>query len=404
MAEVRFRLVLFLIAMLAGIGQVTNTIYVPAMSMIANDLSANPSSVQAVIGMYLISYGASQFIYGPLSDYFGRRPLVLIGISIFCLGSILAFSAQVFWCLLLGSFIQGCGIGVAGVMARTVARDIYTGRQLHTASSYMSIALIVAPLVGPFLGGVLSTFWGWRANFEFLFVMGLAVLVCEYSYFPETNRHVRSAQTQLKYAMLGFKTILCNTQFQGYMMCLLVTFAGVAVFEAVGGLLFGRVLHYSPLVVSLLFITPLPGFLLGSYLAAQLNKKLSMNQIMLLGITMLAAGAFSMLWLALLGHITVIAILLPATLYLFGGGILFPTATAGALEPFGDSAGKAGALLGGIQNIGAALCTFVSATLPVKSQLPLACILSVLTLMVASVFFKVVFVPVGLGGASVVDE
>src|SRR5258708_5572995 len=88
MPEIRFSFILFLLASIACVGQMTNTMFVPAIDLIANDLHVNPGSVQSVMGVYLFAYGMSQFIYGPLSDWYGRRPVVLVGLAIFCCGSL----------------------------------------------------------------------------------------------------------------------------------------------------------------------------------------------------------------------------------------------------------------------------------------------------------------------------
>jgi len=387
MSATRFFTIISLVAGLTAVGQIANTIYVPGMKMIAEDLLVDPGKVQAVMALYLLTYGGSQFIYGPLSDWFGRRPLVIIGLLIFSIGSGIAMFASNFTWLLIGSFIQGLGTGVGGVMCRTVMRDLYSGRQLHTASSYLSIILIVGPILAPLMGGLLSSVGGWRANFAFLLMLGVFMMFFEILYFPETNTFRRTSETRLRYAWQGYKRILRNLQFQGYIICLLVTFAGVSVFEAVGGLLFGSVLHFSPIGVSLLFIVPLPGYLIGSYFAARLNHIMSLNQLMKLGILFLTIGSLSMLLLWLMGFLNAWVIVIPTLFYFFGGGILFPTATAGALEPFGCAAGKAGALLGGIQNLGAALCTLASAMIPQRDQLVLAVILCLLTFLVGCAYF-----------------
>ena len=123
MLHVKFGRIVFLVVALVSVGQFANTIYVPALTMIADSMRISPEKTQILMTAYLLPYGFTQFIYGPLSDIYGRRPMVLIGLSIFLVGSILAvtangFSQLAFWCL-----TQGLGAGVAGVMARTVMRD-----------------------------------------------------------------------------------------------------------------------------------------------------------------------------------------------------------------------------------------------------------------------------------------
>ena len=149
-----FYRILTLIILLAAAGQMTNTIYVPALTQMAQEFSVSVGKMQAVIACYLIPYGLLQFAYGPYSDRFGRKPMILIGVFFFTLGSLFAIFATQFSTLLYASFLQGSGIAVAGVMARTVMRDLYSGIKLHSANSVMAIALIFAPLVAPLLTSV----------------------------------------------------------------------------------------------------------------------------------------------------------------------------------------------------------------------------------------------------------
>lgn len=387
MRMLRFGPILFLIITLSAVGQITNTIYVPAMSLIAHDLGVQAHLVQLVMTAYLLSYGASQFLYGPLSDRYGRRPITLFGLALFCYGSIMATMAHSFMALVTASFIQGTGIGVAGVMSRTIMRDIYRGRRLHLASSHISVALIFAPLIAPLLGGVISDLLGWRAIFAAVSLFGIAVLILEYKAMPETNRFIGRSNTKLWGLFKSFVPVLTNKVFLANMICLLATFGGVSVFEATGGVLFAKLFHLGPLMVSLLFIVPLPPYMLGCYLAGSLNKRISTQTIMVTGIGLLLLGGLTMLVFAALNILNLIVILIPASIYMLGSGFVYPTATSKALEPFPMLAGTAGAALGAGQNIGAGLSTMVSAALPVTSQMPLACILTALAALVATTYF-----------------
>ncbi|GAA4651797.1 multidrug efflux MFS transporter EmrD [Kistimonas scapharcae] len=374
--------VLLVILLITAVGQMTNTIYVPALPMMANDLQVLPSQVQAVMAFYLIPYGLSQFIYGPLSDRLGRKPVMLMGLIVFLAGSIMAVMSNRFEFLLAASFIQGMGTGTGGVMARTVMRDLYSGRDLQMANSYVSMGLIFTPLIAPLLGGWLTESWNWQANFVFLTIFGAVVWTAVALMFRETCPE-QPARTSVIHS---YKTVLGHEQFQGFILCLIATFAGIAVFEAASGVLFGNVLGYDATTTSLLFIVPIPGYLLGSWLAGKLADRLSMSQVMLRGILLLLAGAIGLLLPGLFGHISAVALLIPGFLYFMGTGIVFPTATTGAIEPFPTMAGVAGAVLGGLQNLGAGLVTLAASMVPMHNQVPLGIILLVLSLMVTSVY------------------
>ncbi len=383
MKQQGFFQVLFVLVVLTACGQLTNTIYVPAMSQMAVDLAVEPIRIQAVMAMYLIPYGFSQFFYGPLSDRYGRKPLMLIGLAIFIAGSLIASLATSFELLLLGSFIQGLGTGVGGVMSRTVMRDLYSGLNLQRANSYISMALIFSPLVAPMIGGILGSVFGWQACFWFLTGFGLLVWLVVLIGFKET--HENRGQSRMG-AMASYKYVLSNGQFNGFMITLVATFAGVAVFEAAAGVLFGDLMGLDPKLISILFVLPIPGYLLGSWLAGRLAKKQGLESIIGLGIGMLILGSLSMLVAGLMGYLNIFVVLVPATIYFLGGGLVFPTATTAALEPMPNNAGVAGAVLGGMQNLGAGVVTLVSSSIPMQSQVPLAGILCILTLLIIMIF------------------
>lgn len=383
MKQQGFFQVLFVVVILTACGQLTNTIYVPAITQMAADLGVESIRIQAVMAVYLIAYGFSQFFYGPLSDQYGRKPLMLIGLMIFVLGSLTASLAQNFTLLVLGSFIQGLGTGVGGVMCRTIMRDLYSGLHLQRANSYVSMALIFSPLLAPILGGLIGTALGWQANFWFLTGFGLLVWLVVFRLFRETGPC--QSQPRLS-AMASYRHVLSHSAFNGFLVILIATFAGVSVFEAAAGVLFGDLMGLDPRLVSLLFVLPIPGYLAGSWLAGRLACHYGLVQILGLGTVMLALGSVSMLLAGLLGYLNVLVVLLPAVLYFVGGGLIFPTATTAALEPLPGNAGVAGALLGGMQNLGAGVVTLVSASLPMHSQVPVGLVLSLMTLLVAMVF------------------
>lgn len=129
-----FHLLVMLI-LLVAVGQMAQTIYVPSIPDMGHDLGVRSGALQSVMAAYLLTYGASQLIYGPLSDRVGRRPVILAGMGIFMLGALAALLAPSLHILVLAAALQGLGTGVAGVMARTMPRDLYSGTALRYANS-----------------------------------------------------------------------------------------------------------------------------------------------------------------------------------------------------------------------------------------------------------------------------
>ncbi|MDO6705442.1 multidrug efflux MFS transporter EmrD [Photobacterium sp. 1_MG-2023] len=375
--------ILFLIIILAAVGQMTQTMYVPAIPQMAAEFAVKPAFLQAVMAAYLIPYGLSQFIYGPLSDRIGRKRVMLIGMSIFVLGTTFALFAPTFEIFLMASFIQGMGTGCGGAMCRTVTRDCYEGTELHRVNSLVSMGVIFSPLIAPVLGGYLSELFGWSASYVFLGGLGTAVTLIILTQFTET---LPAEKRRIEKVTTSYQYVLSNRKFQGYVLCLVATFAGLAVFEAAAGVLLGNVLKLDPTTVSWLFVLPLPGYLLGSWMSSKLVKRMGQQRVLYLGLAALAFGALTILLPGIMGMVTVSSLIGGAFLYFIGSGVIFPVTTTAAIEPFPYHAGTAGAVLGGLQNLGAGLAALVASMLSAKDQFSLGAIMVAMVMIaVASV-------------------
>lgn len=322
-----FHLLLMLIILVA-VGQMAQTIYVPVIADIAKDLAVRPGAVQRVMAAYLLTYGASQLIYGPLSDRIGRRPVILAGMTIFMLGALGAFLSNSLVMLVAASAVQGMGTGVAGVMARTMPRDLYAGTLLRYANSMLNMGILVSPLLAPVIGGVLASWFGWRACYAFLLILCCGVAFCMFRWLPET----RPQQAEKPRMLASFRTLLSDRAFSCYLVMLIGALAGIAVFEASSGVLMGGVLGLNGMTVSILFILPIPAAFFGAWYAGR-DERSFHNLMWHSVISCLVAGL--MMWIpGWFGIMNIWTLIVPAALFFFGAGMLFPLATTGAMEPF----------------------------------------------------------------------
>jgi DHA1 family 2-module integral membrane pump EmrD-like MFS transporter len=350
------------------------TIYVPAMANMAEALNVRSGSMQQVMAAYLMTYGGSQLIYGPLSDSFGRRPVILIGMAIFAVGALIAMFAPSLQILVLGSAVQGLGTGVAGVMARTMPRDLYSGIALRQANSLLNMGILVSPLLAPVIGALLTHLFGWHACFAFLLLLCVGVTASMARWLPET----RPVDTPATPFLRRYATLLSDGNFIRYLLLLVGALAGIAVFEASCGVLMGGVLGLDGITVSILFILPIPAAFFGAWFAGREQK--SWHTLMWYGVnSCLLAGL--LMWIpAWFGIMNIWTLLVPAALFFFGAGMLFPLATSGAMEPYAWLAGSAGALIGGIQNLGSGVIAWLSALLPQHDQSSLGMLMFVTSL------------------------
>lgn len=362
----------FLIAILTAVGQMTQTMYVPSIGHMAGEFLVSPASLQAVMACYLIPYGLSQFVYGPLSDRLGRKPIIIAGLLIYIAGSLLALFAHQYDWFLVGSFIQGLGIGCGGAMSRTLTRDCFSGAELHKANSLISMCVIFSPLIAPVLGGYLTESFGWRSSYLFLSLFAIAVVITMMTSMVET---LPKAARRHESVANSYRYVLSDKRFQGYLICLVATFSGVAVFEAAAGVLLGGVLQLPATTVSLLFVLPIPGYLVGAALSSVIALNFNEKSALYVGLVAIALGSLVVFVPGVLGQTSALTLIGGATVYFLGAGILFPAATTGALTPLPYHAGTGGAVLGGMQNLGAGLATLLASAIPAYDQMPLGALM-----------------------------
>ncbi|AVF36597.1 multidrug efflux MFS transporter EmrD [Rahnella sikkimica] len=370
---------LVMLILLVAVGQMAQTIYVPNIADMATSLAVKPGAVQRVMAAYLLTYGGSQLIYGPLSDNVGRKPVILTGLMIFLIGAAGAMMSSSLNMLIAASAVQGLGTGVAGVMARTMPRDLYSGGALRHANSLLNMGILVSPLLAPVIGGALAAWLGWRASFGFLLILCAGVAFSMYRWLPETRPEFTADHPPRK-MLSSLRLLLADANFSRYLVMLVGALAGVAVFEASCGVLMGGVLGLSGVMVSILFILPIPAAFFGAWYAGRTEK--SFQQLMWHSvISCLLAGL--LMWIpGWLGIMNIWTLIVPASLFFFGAGMLFPLATTGAMEPFPYLAGAAGALVGGLQNMGSGLVAWMSAMLPQTGQFSLGLLMFAMAVLI----------------------
>ncbi|WP_411704548.1 multidrug efflux MFS transporter EmrD [Edaphovirga cremea] len=367
---------LVMLILLVAVGQMAQTIYVPTIADMAESLSVRAGSVQRVMAAYLITYGMSQLLYGPLSDRIGRKPVIMAGMMIFMLGAVGVLLADSLTLLVVASAVQGMGTGVAGVMARTMPRDLYAGNSLRYANSLLNMGILVSPLLAPIIGSILASWFGWRACYAFLLLLCAGVAFSMYRWLPET----RPQNSEPRAMFSGFRPLLADGTFSRYLVMLVGALAGIAVFEASCGVLMGGVLGLSGITVSILFILPIPAAFFGAWYAGRADKSFHMLMWHSV-ISCLLAGL--LMWIpGWLGIMNIWTLIVPASLFFFGAGMLFPLATTGAMEPFPYLAGAAGALVGGLQNVGSGLIAWLSALLPQSGQFSLGLLMFAMAMLI----------------------
>lgn len=372
------RLVILFAILMITIGQCVD-VYVPSMPSMVIALHTTAPMVQLSITIALIGYGSVALIWGPLSDYFGRRIVALNGLGIFVVGGILCMFASNIYLLLIGRALQGIGFASACGVAAPAACDTHSGENLIKAFSYVGMAIAITPVVAPVLGGYLQHAFGWHAPFVFLFLYAVTIFCLFFKYFPETNKALKQSSIHPVQVIKTYFLMLGNLRYLGFLICLIFVFAGEIYYIINAPFLLQNKLGFSPVQNGWLVLITVAGFLTGTFSSTKLCKRFSVMQLLSLGCAIALFGTAGMLVTALFWKMTVITIVVPMMFYMLGAGLIYPNAIGGCVSCFPEKTGAACALAAafnqGIGGLVATLATQVS----VNTLLPLALVLFIFT-------------------------
>ena len=181
------------IALLMGlmtIAPLSIDMFLPSLPMMIDEFNVSASTMQLTVTTFLLAFSASQLVFGPLSDRFGRRPIMVWGLILFLLGGFISLFAQSGTMLIIGRIIQGFGGGAAPVIARAIVLDVFEGKRAAKIFAYITIATPLAPAIAPIIGGVLQSLFDWHAVFITLIAIGIILLGLYLLLLPETNKNI----------------------------------------------------------------------------------------------------------------------------------------------------------------------------------------------------------------------
>ncbi len=346
--------------LLAGLSALSMNVFLPSLPAMAAYFEADYRLVQLSVTVYLATNALIQLFVGPISDRYGRRPVILAGIGVFLaasLGCVLAPSIEVF----LAFRVLQAAIITGLVLSRAAIRDMVPDSEAASMIGYVTMGMSLVPMIGPAIGGVLEEWFGWHANFWMLLILGLATLWLVYRDFGET---ALNRPTSFRAQMRQYPELLTARRFWGY--CMAAAFASGAFFAYLGGAPYvgTQVYGLSPASLGLFFGAAALGYMLGNGISGRLSVRLGINAMILGGTVISTAGLLASLLLDSLG------IHSPWSFFGFmvfvglGNGMCMPNATAGMLSVRPHLAGSASGLGGAIMLAGgAALSAFAAAIL-----------------------------------------
>ncbi|MBT3400842.1 MAG: multidrug effflux MFS transporter [Rhodospirillaceae bacterium] len=371
--------------------QLALTIFLPAVPDIARDLNTSLGRTQLIIPAYLIAFAFMQLIVGPLSDRFGRRPVIMSGVALFMLASLACAFATDIWQLLGGRFFQAAGACASIVVGRATVRDTSDGKAAAQAMSYVAISLGVGPAVAPLIGAELVEAFNWRATFlATAVVSGLSLLVAIPVLRETLPPHAREKIDVLQ-LMRGYLALFRRAGFMGYSLTISFQSAIFQVFMTAAPIVLIIQLGVTPKVFGLyLMVIPI-AFITGSFVSGRLVRFLPVDLIVGAGCTMGVLGGVLQVALALTDHATPTLIVVAILISNFGTGLVLANCYAQALNTVPPSfAGAASALSGCLHMGWAFTMSLIVANLPHSLSLQMGIAQTATTVLSLSVFLFVV--------------
>ncbi len=339
-------LIVSLLALLMGTQPIATDLYLPTLPGLAAELKSPMGSTQATLSALLFAFGFSQLLLGPMADRFGRRPVLLGGLSVFMLASIGSVLAGDIGALVAWRTLQGMGMAAAVVCARAMVRDLYAPTEGARIMSKALTGLGLIALASPLLGGVLASTVGWRHALAAIGVFGAVCLALVALAMPETLRERNPNALRLAPMFAMWARILRHPTFTAWALLIACTYGGLFAFLAGSAFVFIDVLGSSRMAFGLYLAGSSVSYIVGTFWCRRWLLRHGLAGAVKRGAAFTLAGGASMAALAWAGVIGPWAIAVPQFLFAFGHGIHQPCGQAAVIGPFPQQAGAASALAG----------------------------------------------------------
>lgn len=370
-----------IIVLLVSMGQFNNTLFIPSLPHMSVPLGTSDAYLKLSVTLTLFAFGFSQLIYGPLSDFYGRRSVVMSGLLIFLIGNVICSLAISGIMFLIGKVITGLGVGCVGPIARAIIRDLSEGTELLKMMGILVMFMSVTPAVSPLLGGTIQEFLGWRYNFIVLSIVALIFIMYIYVQLPETNLYKYEKNNSFGFFKLiyNYKSILIQGEFFRMALLNMLGYSAELVFLLSASYILQDGFNLSPQNFGLIPLLIVPCVMIGNSLVSKLSSNLSVTVISAIGIFFVFLGSVLMFYLNKTMVPRVAFFIIPMMIVAFGEGIITPSSTARCMDLFGHKAGYAGAAVGAIAMVGAGIIIGVSIINPLHNSLDVSIVLLIIS-------------------------
>ena len=341
------RLLVILSALMA-FASISTDIYLPALPTLAAAFHTSSGRIQLTLSGFLVGFSLGQLLWGPLSDRFGRRGPIALGVVLFIAGSAGCALSTSAYEMTAWRVLQALGACAGPVLARAMVRDLYARERSAQMLSTLMLVMGVAPLLGPIMGGQILALWSWRGIFWLLVGVGVLALAGLLA-LPETLPSERRSSQRVSEALVGYLVLAANRRLLGFAIAGGCFYGGIYAYLAGTPFAYIGYYHVPPQAYGLLFGVNIAGMMLANLINSRLVMRLGSDRMFRLGATVAALAAIALAIDARLGWGGLTGLVVPLFCYVSMLGFIVANSVAGALVAFPHKAGAASALVGAMQ-------------------------------------------------------
>jgi MFS transporter, DHA1 family, multidrug resistance protein len=368
-------------------GWLSVNMYLPILPQLESVFDASPQAVKLTVTIFLAGFALAQLVWGPLSDRFGRRPVLLIGLAISVLGAALSSVAPNVELFMAARFAEALGLAVGPVVGRSVLTDMLDRSRIAITMAYVVMVVAIVPAFAPIVGGYLDLWLSWRAIFLFLALYGIGLWLLTRLHVPETIK-IRTTSLDIRTVVRGYATMLRNSRYRSYLLVYGIAFGSLLGYYATTPYLFTTELGYSSYQYGYLLLFNVAFYVMGVEVSRFVVPKIGTDRPV--GLAMLAYLLSTVMFivLELFAAMDTLSVLVPMSVFIFGAGLVSPAANAGAMTVFRDHAGAATAFVGFAIAIGGALFSGALAHLHITRLWELGSYVAIITAISSAIYLS----------------
>ncbi|HKQ31037.1 MAG TPA: multidrug effflux MFS transporter [Burkholderiales bacterium] len=373
--------------------RVSIDLYLPSLPTMLAELDTSPETLQLTLSLYMVGYAISMLICGPFSDRYGRKPVLVAGISVYIIATLVCVFSTSVWAVIAARVFQALGGASGTVIGRVMVRDQFDKTEQVRVLTYLSTGMALSPVIAPIVGGVIETYIGWRGNFVAFGIYASVALAMVFFLLRESHTKLNYDAINAGNILSSYKMLLGERYFMGYSLTISFAYCTYFAFISASPYLFQNTMGLSPIAYGVIFAISVTGYIVGSTLARKLSKKHDMDLLLNFSVLLNLIAAAALAACSMLAPKALLGIMVPMIVIMVTVGIIIPVCQVSVLQPYSKILATASGFFFFIQMIVAAVCGVIVGLLSHASPAPMAFVILASSVILGICFHTLIWRP-----------